>query len=141
MKTRRNFITHAAAFLFLVLAMLAQPSTLRAQSSCVCNYYTFRVASDVDCKVTIIWAYSPIGGLNSKTLSPGDTYQILCPVYEAYIVTCGGSYRVLPIDPAGAVCSPILAVPGCCVQACYGTDLSGCPTVDIKRAHCTGSAC
>lgn len=142
MTTRRNFITRAAAVLLFALALLVLPSALHAQADqCVCSYYTFRVFPDVDCKVTVAWAYSPDGALFSKTLSPGETHQISCPVYEAYVVICGGSYKVLPINPAGGVCSPILRVPGCCVQACYGTDRLGCQTVDIRRAHCSSDDC
>ena len=143
MTTRRNFITRAAAFLLLALAFLATSNGLQAQiDPCVCNHYTFRVAADVGCKVTVAWAYSPDGALFSKTLSPGETHQINCPVYEAYIIICHGSYKVLPINPAGAICSEGLSVgSGCCVRACYGTDRYGCQTIDIKPADCTGADC
>ena len=142
MMTRRSFIPRAAALLLLTLALLGLPQMLRAQEKCFCDHYTFRVDAGVGCKVAIAWTFSPKGPVFTQTLGPGDKYKIPCPVYEAYIETCQGSYTILPIDPAGRVCSPILTiVSGCCIQACYGIDREGCRTIDIKPAGCVNDIC
>jgi len=141
MITRPHSILRVAAFLLLALALWGMPSGAKAQK-CACDHYTFIVNSDVGCKVQIAWALSPDGKLFTETLGPGDRYKVPCPLYEAYIVTCNGQYKVLPIDPAGRVCSRILTLStNCCVQACYGVDREGCPTITIRRADCAVDEC
>lgn len=141
MTTRYNPIARASALLVLILAFFAIPSSTRAQADCRCDHYTIAVDSDVNCKVTVCYQFSPEGPTFCTVISPGTKGKIPCPVYEASIVTCDGSYVIIG-RPVIGVCTPSLSVPGfCCVRACRGADANGCALVTISAASCLGRPC
>jgi hypothetical protein len=142
MTTRCNPLARASALLVLILALFAIPSSTRAQDACRCDYTTIAVESDVNCKVTICYQLSPDSRPICIVIEPGTKVRIPCPVYEADIVTCSGNYPVISNSPVIARCTPSLSVPGfCCVRACRGADVNGCPLVTISAASCLGRPC
>jgi len=143
MTTRYNPIARASALLLLILAFFAIPSSTRAQQAdCRCDHTTIAVDANVNCKVTICYQFSPEGPTFCTTISPGTKGKIPCPVYEASITTCDGSYVIIGGGPVIAICTPSLSVPGsCCIKACRGTDANGCPLITISPASCLGHPC
>lgn len=143
MATRRHFIARAAAVMLFILACWGSPAGLQAQDDrCICDHYTITVGPKVSCKINILWALSPIDRLRRSTIEPGGKLDIPCPLYVAYIQTCRGSYQILPIDPAGRICSGAMnAESGCCIRACYVRTSDGCQGVDIQPADCASDDC
>lgn len=142
MTSRCNLITRAAALFIFALALWAVPPAAHAQTKCACDYYTFMVDKDVECKVEICWTFSQKGPVYCATLEPGTSYRIPCPVYEAYITYCDGSYTVIGNLPPAARCSPILQVGRlCCARACWTSDAYGCPAIRIVSEPCLARDC
>lgn len=144
MTTRCNSIIRAA-FLILALALWSIPSGTHAQPApCACNYYTFSVDSTVNCSVTICWAVSQIGSIECRTIPPGGSLRIPCPLYEAYIRLCNGSFfTIIGTNPGGVSrCTEGIVVGTfCCVRACRTTDAQGCTEIRISPWSCAGADC
>jgi|GEM_PF-1948505 len=142
MTSRCNPIAFAAACLMFMMALWAMPAQVRAQAPCACDHYTIRVDPSVSCKVQICWAVSPFGQRICQTVAPGGSVRIPCPVYQATITTCTGSYALISDTPWSSICTEGLSIPGgCCVRGCWGIDREGCPVITLAPWHCTGASC
>lgn len=142
MTTRCTFL-RAAAFMLAVLALWAMPSDLRAQDDrCVCDHYTVVVDPALACKVTVCIQRTPSGPTICQTYSPGDKFEIPCPVYEVSVQLCNGSIVLVPSPPVIARCTDIFHIErDCCARVCRGTDEKGCPVFEINAAACVNDVC
>jgi hypothetical protein len=144
MTTRCTTIIRAAAFLVVVLALWAMPSSARAQADikCACDHYTIQIDPALTCKITICYQLSPKGPTFCNTYGPGDELTIPCPVYEASVELCNGSIVIVNNNPVISRCTEIFHITrDCCARACRGTDEKGCPLIKITAAGCVNDLC
>jgi hypothetical protein len=142
MTTRCNPLARASALLVLILALFAIPSATRAQDACRCDFTTIAVDANVNCRVTICYQLSPSGPTICTVIAPGSRGRIPCPVYQASIITCNGSYIIIGGGPVISICTPVLHLaPDCCVRACRGTDAAGCSLITVSATPCPSDNC
>jgi hypothetical protein len=142
MISRCNPIARVSALLVLIIALFAIPASAHAQQSCRCDHTTIAVDADVNCDIDICYQLSPRGPLLCIHIPAGAKAQIPCPVYQASIITCDGSYVIIDDNPATAICTPTLRIPRlCCVRACHGLDAAGCQLVTISAVPCISGPC
>ncbi|HVZ38957.1 MAG: hypothetical protein JST22_12165 [Bacteroidetes bacterium] len=128
--TRRDVLLRSWLLVLALLGLTAllSPNTAHAQLPCKCDYATIAVGKvPCDFKVCV----KDANGLNCIGVTGGGTYKVKCNQQASfYLVDCKGN--LVQIDNGKTNCVTCVCVaPGCCVDACIGTDADGCLYVKI----------
>jgi hypothetical protein len=144
MNIRCMLPARVAALLVIIAALFLAPAAGQAQAvDCSrCDHFTIGVSPNLNCSVEICYSLSPEGVVICRTVGPGRSITIPCPVYEAWVNTCSGPYYIVP-GPSDALCSPSLKfAAGCCGRICNVPNPDDvCTRLEIQPLPCSSISC
>lgn len=139
-RTTRNMLRLLSCVAAIALVMAA--GTLRAQITCKCDNVTILVEKEVNCSVTLYFAWH--GGSETHTYAAGTLATVPChDDMQIALLDCSGRNHEVP--PGGCVINinagSAAAAPGCCVDACLQEDAAGCWQVLVRRTISMAPGC
>ncbi|HVZ41578.1 MAG TPA: hypothetical protein VHI13_20015 [Candidatus Kapabacteria bacterium] len=143
MNIRCTLAAGIAAFVVAIAALFAAPAAATAQAvDCSrCDHFTFSVAADVACPISI--CYSLVAGDPDlcRSVQPGQSVSIPCSATRVWVLTCSGPHYIIPAD-ATSPCTGILKfASACCGRICTAPSIDLCTHLQVQAAPCLSIGC